>query len=166
MGVGGGRRPFFIHRRPRNGPQRRRRGGRDTHQQDTETPGKPRKTAIPGVICKEGAARRRPGSHSSRPKRTSFAALEDSIADGAANGKGVRRANEALERANFARKPGFSAPIGEDVGVRGPFEACAAPVQKTGEIGTTQSDIFAVSVSVCPIARFPGYFRGFRLVEA
>ena len=166
MGVGGGRRPFFMPRRPRNGPQRRRRGGRDTHQQDTETPGKPRKNGISGVLIHERAARHRPGSHSSRPKRTGFAALDDSIADGAANGKGVRRANEALERANFARKPGFSAPIGEDVGVRGPFEACAAPVQKTGEIGTTQSDIFAVSVSTCPIARFPGYFRGFRLVEA
>lgn len=166
MGVGGGRRPFFMHRRPRNGPQRRRRGGRDTHNRIQKPPENRVKTAIPGVICKEGAARRRPGSHSSRPKRTSFAALEDSIADGAANGKGVRRANEALERANFARKPGFSAPIGEDVGVRGPCEACAAPVQKTGEIGTTQSDIFAVSVSACPIARFPGCFRGFRLVEA
>lgn len=166
MGVGVGRRPFFMPRRPRNGPQRRRRGGRDTHPQDAETPENRVKTAIPGVICKEGAARRRPGSHSSRPKRTSFAALEDSIADGAANGKGVRRANEALERANFASKPGFSAPIGEGVGVRGPCEACAAPAQKAGEIGTTQSDISAVSVSACPIARFPGYFRGFRLVEA
>jgi hypothetical protein len=166
MGVGVGRRPFFMPRRPRNGPQRRRRGGRDTHPQDAETPGKPRKNGHSGGFCKEGAARRRPGSHSSRPKRTSFAALEDSIADGAANGKGVRRANEALERANFASKPGFSAPIGEGVGVRGPCEACAAPAQKAGEIGTTQSDISAVSVSACPIARFPGYFREFRLVEA
>lgn len=124
------------------------------------------KTAIPGVVCKEGAARRRPGSHSSRPKRTSFAALEDSIADRAANGKRGGRANEALERANFARKTETSAQIGADGGVRGPCEACAAPAQKAGEIGTTQSDISAVSVSACPIARFPGYFRGVRLVEA
>lgn len=166
MGVGGGRRPFFMPRRPRNGPQRRRRVGRDHTRRMQKPPENRVKTAIPGVICKEGAARRRPGSHSSRPKRTSFAALEDSIADGAANGKGVRRANEALERANFARKPGFLAPIGEDVGVRGPCEACEASAQKPGEIGTTQSDIFTVSASACPIARFPGHFRGFRPIEA
>ena len=166
MGVGGGRRPFFMPRRPRNGPQRRRRVGRDHTRRMQKPPENRVKTASPGVICKEGAARRRPGSHSSRPKRTSFAALEDSIADGAANGKGVRRANEALERANFARKPGFLAPIGEDVGVRGPCEACEASAQKPGEIGTTQSDIFTVSASACPIARFPGHFRGFRPIEA
>lgn len=96
-----------------------------THTRRMQKPPENRvKTAIPGVICKEGAARRRPGSHSSRPKRTSFAALEDSIADGAANGKGVRRANEALERAHFARKTETSAQIGADGGVRGPCEAC------------------------------------------
>lgn len=166
MGVGGGRRPFSCP----GGPGTAHNGGGAagaTHTRRMQkTPGKPRKNGHSGGYLHRGAARLRPGSHSSRPKRTSFAALEDSIADGAANGKGVRRANEALERANFARKPGFSAPIGEDVGVRGPCEACAAPAQKTVEIGTTQSDIFAVSVSACPIARFPGYFRGFRLVEA
>lgn len=118
------------------------------------------KTAIPGVICKEGAARRRPGSHSSRPKRTSFAALEDSIADGAANGKGVRRANEALERANFAHKPGFSAPIGEDVGVRGPCEACVASTQNRGKPGCVQSDIPGKTSKPCHFAVFPGFFWG------
>ncbi len=160
MGVGGGRRPFFVPRRPRNGPQRRQRGGRDTHPQDAETPGKPRKNGHSGVICKEGAARRRPGSHSSRPKRTSFAALEDSIADGAANGKGVRRANEALERANFAHKPGFSAPIGEDVGVRGPCEACVASTQNRGKPGRVQSDIPGKTSKPCHFAVFPGFFWG------
>ena len=166
MGVGGGRRPFSCP----GGPGTAHNGGSAagaTHTRRMQKPPENRvKTAIPGVICKEGAARPRPGSHSSRPKRTSFAALEDSIADGAANGKGVRRANEALERANFARKPGFLAPIGEDVGVRGPCEACEASAQKPGEIGTTQSDIFTVSASACPIARFPGHFQGFRPIEA
>lgn len=157
MGVGGGRRPFFMHRRPRNGPQRRQRGGRDTHPQDAETPGKPRKTAIPGVIRKEGAARRRPGSHSSRPKRTSFAALEDSIADGAANGKGVRRANEALERANFARKTETSAQICADGGVRGPCEACVASAQNRGKPGRVQSDIPGKTSKPCHFAVFPGF---------
>ena len=160
MGVGGGRRPFFMHRRPRNGPQRRQRGGRDTYPQDSETPGKPRKTAIPGVIRKEGAARRRPGSHSSRPKRTSFAALEDSIADGAANGKGVRRANEALERANFARKTETSAQIGADGGVRGPCEACVASAQNRGKPGRVQSDIPGKTSKPCHFAVFPGFFWG------
>lgn len=160
MGVGGGRRPFFMHRRPRNGPQRRQRGGRDTYPQDAETPGKPRKTAIPGVIRKEGAARRRPGSHSSRPKRTSFAALEDSIADGAANGKGVRRANEALERANFARKTETSAQIGADGGVRGPCEACVASAQNRGKPGRVQSDIPGKTSKPCHFAVFPGFFWG------
>lgn len=160
MGVGGGRRPFFMHRRPRNGPQRRQRGGRDTHPQDAETPGKPRKTAIPGVIRKEGAARRRPGSHSSRPKRTSFAALEDSIADGTANGKGVRRANEALERANFDRKTETSAQIGADGGVRGPCEACVASAQNRGKQGRVQSDIPGKTSKPCHFAVFPGFFWG------
>lgn len=113
-----------MPRRPGGGPQRRQRGGALYTHKIQKTPGKPHKTAIPGVIHNEGAARRRPGSHSSRPKRTSFAALEDSIADGAANDKGVRRANEALERANFTPKTGTSARIGADVGVRRPCEAC------------------------------------------
>lgn len=96
-----------------------------THTRRMQKPPENRvKTAIPGVIRKEGAARRRPGSHSGRPKRTSFAALEDSIADGAANGKRGKRANGALERANFTPKTGTSARIGEDVGVRRPCEAC------------------------------------------
>ena len=156
MGVGGGRRPFFMHRRPRNGPQQRRRGGRDTHPQDAETPGKPRKTAIPGVIRKEEAARRRPGSHSSRPKRTSFAALEDSIADGAANGKGVMRANEALERANFARKTETSAQISADWGVRGPCEACAASARNRAKSGTHKGTNPSKQWDGVPLPVFPG----------
>lgn len=123
-----------MPRRPRNGPQRRQRGGRDTHPPDAETPGKPRKNGHSGgLFAKRGAARRRPGSHSSRPKRTSFAALEDSIADGAANGKGVRRANEALERANFASKPGFSAPIGEDGACVARARRARHPLRKPGK---------------------------------
>lgn len=117
------------------------------------------KTAIPGVYLQRGAAPRRPGSHSSRPKRTSFAALEDSIADGAANGKGVRRANEALERANFASKPGFSAPIGEDgacVAVRG---VRGTRSENRGNRYNTIGHFrhFGVCLSDCPFSRlFPG----------
>ena len=66
-------------------------------------------------------------------KRTGFAALEDSIADGAANGKGVRRANEALERANFASKPGFSAPIGEDGACVARARRARHPLRKPGK---------------------------------
>lgn len=132
-----------------------------THTNRIQKPPENRvKTAIPGVICKEGAARRRPGSHSSRPKRTSFAALEDSIADGAANGKGVRRANEALERANFARKTETSAQIGADGGVRGPCEACVASAQNRGKPGRVQSDIPGKTSKPCHFAVFPGFFWG------
>ena len=107
-----------------------------------------------------GATQHRPGSHSSRPKRTSFAALEDSIADGAANGKGVRRANEALERANFARKTETSAQIGADGGVRGPCEACVASAQNRGKPGRVQSDIPGKTSKPCHFAVFPGFFWG------
>lgn len=156
MGVGGGRRPFFMPRRPRNGPQRRQRGGRDTHPQDAETPGKPRKNGHSGGYLQRGAARRRPGSHSSRPKRTSFAALEDSIADGAANGKGVRRANEALERANFARKTETSAQIGADGGVRGPCEACAESAGNRAKSGKHKGTNPSKQWDGVPLPVFPG----------
>lgn len=158
MGVGGGRRPFFhaqeAQERPTTAAARR---ARHTTNRIQKPPENRVKTAIPGVICKEGAARRRPGSHSSRPKRTSFAALEDSIADGAANGKGVRRANEALERANFARKTETSAQIGADWGVRGPCEACVASAQNRGKPGRVQSDIPGKTSKPCHFAVFPGF---------
>lgn len=133
MGVGGGRRPFSCP----GGPGTAHNGGSAagaTHTRRMQKPPENRvKTAIPGVYLQRGAARRRPGSHSSRPKRTSFAALEDSIADGAANGKGVRRANEALERANFASKPGFSAPIGEDGACVARARRARHPLRKPGK---------------------------------
>lgn len=128
-----------------------------THTRRMQKPPENRvKTAIPGVIRKEGAARRRPGSHSSRPKRTSFAALEDSIADGAANGKGVRRANEALERANFARKTETSAQIGADWGVRGPCEACAASARNRAKYGTHKGTNPSKQWDGVPLPVFPG----------
>lgn len=116
------------------------------------------KTAIPGVICKEGAARRRPGSHSSRPKRTSFAALEDSIADRAANGKGVRRANEALERANFARK---NRDFGADRRGRGrawPVRGVRGICWQPSKIWEAQRDKSVKTMGRRPFARFS---RGF-----
>jgi hypothetical protein len=156
MGVGGGRRPFSCPGGPGTAHNSDGAAGA-THTRRMQKPPENRvKTAIPGVICKEGAARRRPGSHSSRPKRTSFAALEDSIADGAANGKGVRRANEALERANFTSKPGFSAPIGEDVGVRGPCEACAASARNRAKSGTHKGTNPSKQWDGVPLPVFPG----------
>ena len=156
MGVGGGRRPFSCPGGPGTAHNSDGAAGA-THTRRMQKPPENRvKTAIPGVICKEGAARRRPGSHSSRPKRTSFAALEDSIADGAANGKGVRRANEALERANFTSKPGFSAPIGEDVGVRGPYEACAASARNRAKSGTHKGTNPSKQWDGVPLPVFPG----------
>lgn len=161
MGVGGGRRPFSCP----GGPGTAHNGGSAagaTHTRRMQKPPENRvKTAIPGVICKEGAARRRPGSHSSRPKRTSFAALEDSIADGAANGKGVKRANEALERANLLEKPRLrrrSARTG----------ACVARARRARHLLATEQNLGHTkgqipqnngTASLCP------FFQGFRAFE-
>ena len=49
---------------------------------------------------KEGRSTR-PGSHSSRPKRTGFAAHDQIIADRPQKGKGASCANGALKRAGF-----------------------------------------------------------------
>ncbi len=71
-----------------------------------------------------GATQHRPGSHSSRPKRTGAVALDDSIADGGSEIKRRGRANGALERANLRVKWPFSAPINATGVVRGACEAC------------------------------------------
>ena len=78
-----------------------------------KTPENPRKYGIFRGYLQMGATQHRPGSHSSRPKRTGAVALDDSIADGGPKIKGRGRANGALERANFAAKWPFSAPISE-----------------------------------------------------
>lgn len=77
-----------------------------------KTPEKPRKNGIFGGYLQLGATQHRPGSHSSRPMKTGVVALEDSIAEVGEKGKGEKCANGALERANFAAKWPFWAPIG------------------------------------------------------
>lgn len=80
-----------------------------------KTPENPRKYGIFGGYLQMGATQHRPGSHSSRPKRTGAVALDDSIADGGSEIKRRGRANGALERANLRAKWPFSAPIGATV---------------------------------------------------
>ena len=77
-----------------------------------KTPENPRKYGIFGGYLQMGATQHRPGSHSSRPKRTGAVALDDSIADGGPEIKRRGRANGALERANLWEKRAFPAPIG------------------------------------------------------
>ena len=90
--------------------------------------------------------------------RTGFAALDDSIADEAANGKGVGRANEALERANFARKTGIWAQIGADRGVHRACVACVTRASRRAKTSPGQSDISDEIENPCHIADFPGVF--------
>ncbi len=107
-----------------------------------------------------GATQHRPGSHSSRPKRTGAVALDDSIADGGSEIKRRGRANGALERANFAAKWPFSAPIGATGAVRGACEACVTGSSRKAKTSPGQSDISDKIKKPCHIAVF-GHFEAF-----
>ncbi|MPM33874.1 hypothetical protein SDC9_80455 [bioreactor metagenome] len=63
-----------------------------------KTPESRIKRAFLGAYVAERAARHRPGSHSSRPKRTGFAALWIVYQGFPYSGKMARRDNEALQR--------------------------------------------------------------------
>lgn len=120
-----------------------------------KSPANARKSGILGASLQSMSRSARPGSHSSRPRGRSFAAHAFSIADAAAFCKRGERANGALERANFARKPCFSPPIGATGGVHGACEACAARAEARHKASFFKR-IFTAFLH--PIVRLP-YFQ-------
>lgn len=93
---------FFCAQGPFEAAHWQRRAPAQTNR---KTPEKPLKNGIPGVFLDGrdgedimGAARPRPGSHSSRPRKRSIAALDDSIAGRRGKCKGAQRNNAPLER--------------------------------------------------------------------
>lgn len=84
-------------------------------------------------------------------------ALDDSIADGGSEIKRRGRANGALERANFAAKWPFSAPIGAAGAVRGACEACVTKASRRAKTSPGQSDISDKIEKPCHIAVFGAF---------
>ena len=92
---------FFCAQRPQEATRRRRSGATG----NWKAPRKPRKNGNLGAFLDgrnvqewKRAARPRPGSHSSRPRRRGVAALDDSIAGRWEKRKGAQRNNATLER--------------------------------------------------------------------
>lgn len=106
------------------------------------------------------ATQHRPGSHSSRPKRTGAVALDDSIADGGSEIKRRGRANGALERTNLRVKWPFSAPIGATGAVRGACEACVTGASRKAKTSSGQSDISDKNEKPVTLP-FLGHFEAF-----
>ena len=91
--------------------------------------------------------------------KTSLAALEHSIADHATDCKRGKRANDALERANFAAKWPFSVVISVTDAVLEPFMACETGLYfgKIERYAIGHFRHFCVRLSDCPV------FKGFKV---
>ena len=141
--------------RPRNG------GGAPGAYQPAEG----RKTLIQGHFRAQKGPLGPSRKSQQQTKRTGFAALEDSIADEAPEGKRAKRANRALNRAEINDRAQKHGGAGTDR--RGALQAVKRGV--TSETATRwdwkpkarkQSDIFTKRLSPCHFARNTRVFQG------
>ena len=143
--------------RPRNG------GGASGAYQPAEG----RKTLIQGHFRAQEGPLGPSRKSQQQTKRTGFAALEDSIADEAPEGKRAKRANRALNRAGINSRGGKNRGSAARIGGPGALRAVkrgvtpgAATKRNQGQKARIQRDIFGKSAGTCPFARNTRVFQG------